>query len=72
VPIYRLLQNGAFTPEQVSLMTTAFEDVCRTLGLAERNDPLRDIVARAIIECAQRGDFDPVRLRECAQEALAR
>ena len=37
-------------------MTEAFEDVYRKLGLAEREDPLRDIVARAIIACAQNGE----------------
>jgi hypothetical protein len=51
-------------------MAAAFEDVCTELRLAQRDDPLRDTVARAIIECAQRGDFDPVRLRDCAREML--
>jgi hypothetical protein len=37
-------------------MTEAFEDVYGELGLAEREDPLRDIVARAIIACAQNGE----------------
>jgi hypothetical protein len=38
--------------------------------LAERDDPLRDIVAKAIIECAQKGERDIIRLRECAHKAL--
>jgi hypothetical protein len=70
MPIYRLLQNAPFAPEDISVMTAVFEEVCRELGLAPREDPLRDIVARAIIECAQKGDTDPIRLRECAREAL--
>lgn len=70
MPIYRLLQNSAFQQHQIAVMTAAFEAVCRELGLAEREDPLRDIVAKAIIKCAQTGEFDPVRLRECAHEAL--
>ena len=68
--IYRLLQNTAFGPEHIAVMTEAFEDVCRELGLAEREDPLRDIVARAIIDCAQKGERDAIRLRECAHEAI--
>jgi len=59
-----------FEPQQVAVMTTAFEAVCAELGLAEREDPLRDIVAKAIIKCAQTGEFDPVRFQECAHKAL--
>lgn len=70
MPIYRLLQNSAFGPEHVKILTTAFDDVCRDLGLAAREDALRDIVARAIIECAQRGVRDPVELRKCAHDAI--
>ena len=70
MPIYRLLRDAVFEPQQVAVMTTAFEAVCAELGLAEREDSLRDIVAKAIIKCAQTGEFDPVRLQECARKAL--
>ena len=70
MPIYRLLQNAAFQPEHVTVIAAAFEEVCRDLRLAVRDDPLRDIVARAIIECAEQGERDPTRLRECAHKAL--
>jgi hypothetical protein len=70
MPIYRLLENSAFGPERITAMTAAFEAVCDELGLTKRDDPLRDTVAKAIIDCAKRGDFDPVQLRECAREAL--
>jgi hypothetical protein len=68
--IYRLLQGTAFQPEHIAVMAAAFEDVCRDLRLAEREDPLRDIVARAIIDCAEKGERDIIRLRECAHKAL--
>jgi hypothetical protein len=70
MPIYRLLQNVAFEPEHVAVMTAAFEEVCHELRLAERDDPLRDIVAKAIIDCAQEGERDPIRLRKCAHKVL--
>jgi hypothetical protein len=44
--------------------------VCVELGLAVRDDPLRDIVAQAIIKCAQTGIRDPCILRRCARDAL--
>lgn len=70
MPLYRLLQNCAFDPDITETMSVAFEDACRMLGLAERSDPLRDMVARTIIDCAQTGERDPVRLRDRALEAI--
>jgi hypothetical protein len=54
----------------MAVMGAAFEDVCLELRLAQRNDPLRDIVAKAIIECAEKGERDIIRLRECAHQVL--
>jgi hypothetical protein len=71
MPIYRLLQNSPFEPEHIAVMTAAFEDVCRDLRLSsEREDSLRDIVAKAILGCAQAGERDLIRLRECTHAAL--
>ena len=68
--IYRLLQNTAFGPEHIAVMTEAFEDVYRELGLAEREDPLRDIVARAIMLVRKTASAEAVRLLQCAHEAI--
>ena len=68
--IYRLLKNTSFQADDIALMAAAFEDVCRELGLAEREDPLRDLVAKAVISCAQKGERDPIRLKQCAHEAF--
>jgi hypothetical protein len=70
VALYRLLQNRAFQPETIEVMSAAFENACRTLGLAERTDPLRNLVAEKIIECAQTGQRDVNRLRDSALDAL--
>jgi hypothetical protein len=70
VPLYRLLQNCAFEPAAIDAMSVAFEDVCRTLGLAELSDPLRDLVAKKVIEFAQRGERDPGRLKELTLAAF--
>jgi hypothetical protein len=70
VPLYRLLQNAAFDPDAVAAMSAAFEEACRTLGLAERSDPLCNLVAEKILECAGTGERDPIRLRECALQAI--
>jgi hypothetical protein len=69
--IYRLLKNRAFGPEEIKVLTTAYEDTLRTLRLADRADPAAEIIAKKIIEFAQRGERDPLRLRERAIESLS-
>jgi hypothetical protein len=67
--MHRLLQGGAFGPEAVKAMTTAFEDALAIRKL-DRSDPLAEILARKIIEVAQLGESDPVRLRDLALKSL--
>jgi hypothetical protein len=68
--VYRLYKNRAFEPEAISVMTSAYADVCRTLGVSGRDDPGADKVAKAVIEYAQRGVSDPARLRDRVLQAL--
>ena len=57
------LQNCAFRPEEIERITTAYEDTLRALGLADRTDPITEIIAKKIIEVAQTGERDPLRIR---------
>jgi hypothetical protein len=68
--LYRLLENRAFEPEELDLMSTTFERACRSLGLAHRTDPLREVVAQKIIQLSQQGERDPARLCERVLQAL--
>ena len=70
MPIVRLLEREAFSPEDIKVMTAAFEDTLAALQLIDRLDPLTEMVARKIIECAQTGERDPIRLRDCALRLL--
>ena len=67
--IYRLLKETSFDPEAVKRLVTAYEESCRSLGLAE-NDARRDRVARTVIDIALGGERDPARLRERTVAAL--
>jgi hypothetical protein len=67
---YHLFQNAPFDQEKIDLMSGVFEQVSRELGLSQRTDAMRDLVANAIIECAQKGIFDPFEMRKCAHEAF--
>jgi hypothetical protein len=70
MPITRLLNGSAFSPADITILSTAFEDALRTLRLADRVDPATEIVAKKIIELAQQGERDPARLREGAIKSL--
>jgi len=68
--VYRLFKNKPFGPEAIATMTSAYADVCRTLGVRDRDHREANAVAKKIIEFAQRGERDPVRLRQHVLQAL--
>jgi hypothetical protein len=55
MPITPFLRHQVFEPELIEAMSAAFGQARSTLGLADRTDPMTEIVARKIIEAAQRG-----------------
>ena len=69
--IYRLLKSRAFGPDEIKVLTTAYEDALRTLRLVDRSDPATEIIAKKIIELAQHGERHPIRLRERAIQSLS-
>jgi hypothetical protein len=70
MPIQKLLQQQAFEPEEIKALSSAFEDALRELGLVDRTDPATQLVAKRIIELAQRGERDPIRLRQGAVKGI--
>jgi hypothetical protein len=68
--VYRLFKNEPFEPEAISTMTRTYAEVCRTLGLSDRDHSEANAVAKTVIEFAQRGARDPARLRACVLRAL--
>ena len=70
--VYHLFKNQAFEPEAIATMTSAYTDVCRTLGLRDHDHPQTNAIAEKGIEFAQRGERDPIRLRQFVIEALER
>ena len=71
MPLIRFLDNHSFGPEAITAMTAAFEDTLRTLGLVDHNGLATEIVATKIIELAQQGECDPIRLRDRAVQSLS-
>ena len=66
-----LIQNTSFGPEQVTVLIHAYEEARTKLGLATREDPLSEALARKIIEVGARGlTHDPDLLCEQALSEL--
>jgi hypothetical protein len=59
MPIYKMLEKQTYGPEGISILSAAFEEALRSLGLTDRSDPVTELVAKKIIELANRGERDP-------------
>jgi hypothetical protein len=70
MPIVRLLQGTTFDPEQVRELVEAYQGVLAELNLVDRPDPVTELIAKTIIDCAKAGEFDRQKLHDCALAAL--
>ena len=68
--IYRLIANGSFGPAEIKAMTAAYETALLDLGLADRDDPLTEIVATAIVSVASMGERHPATIKDRALKAI--
>ena len=62
MPIRPYLESRVFEPEAIEAMGMAYEKACRKLRLAPTQDGATEVVAKVIIELAERGESDPERL----------
>jgi hypothetical protein len=60
------LNGQAFDPETIEAMGKAFVTTCEALGLSDRTDAMTELVAKKIIELAQRGYKNPTALHLAA------
>jgi hypothetical protein len=58
MPIRPYLHGEAFDPDTVRVLGRAFENVCKQLRIVDRHDAVTKIVARTVIDMAQRGFRD--------------
>ena len=72
MPITRLLQTSMFNPDQIRELVAAYESALASLNLTNRTDPVTELVAKAITECAKTGELDRAKLRDCALAAVKR
>jgi hypothetical protein len=62
--------RGVFSPEEIAIITTAFEDTLRALGLVNRKDPAVTMVAKRMIQLARGGEHDPIVLRDAVLKSF--
>jgi hypothetical protein len=55
MPIKPFLAGRTFEPEQIIVMSAAFADTCKALGLSEADHPLTPLVAEHVMGLSQRG-----------------
>jgi hypothetical protein len=59
-----LRDQVVFEPEATRAMSSAFDELCRALNLADGDTRGREAVAVRVIELARRGERDPKALRQ--------
>ncbi|QQO16774.1 hypothetical protein JJB99_11770 [Bradyrhizobium diazoefficiens] len=57
--IYRILKNSPLGPEEITRLSSVYEQALRTIGVQDRNT---ELVARKILEIAQTGLKDPAKI----------
>jgi hypothetical protein len=68
--IYRLIASGSFGPDEIGIMTAAYECALTDLRMVDRNDPLTELIAKAIVNVTATGERDPEKVKKRAINAL--
>jgi hypothetical protein len=68
--IYKLISNGSFGPDEIKVMTEAYEGALIDLGVVNREDPLTELIAKSIVNVTATGERDPLVVKVRAVNAL--
>jgi len=64
--IYRYLEDTAFEPEDIKVITAAFRVALKGLRIVDDKSPMAELIAKNIVDVARRGERDPTLLHERA------
>ena len=70
MPVEQRLSRHSFDPDDIKVLSGAFEEALRELKLVNRTDPAMQLAAKRIIELARQGERDPIRLRDGAVKGI--
>ena len=62
--------SGSFGPDEIDVMTVAYEGALTEIPVASRDDPITELIAKAIVNVAATGERDPKAGMERALNAL--
>jgi hypothetical protein len=65
-----LIASGTFGPDEIKAMAATYEGALIDLQLIDRNDPLTELIAKAIVNVTATGERDPEKIKERALNAL--
>ena len=68
--IYKLIANASFGPDEIEVMKAAYEAALIDVGVTDRNDPITELIAKAIVNVTWPGERDPKGVMERALNAL--
>jgi hypothetical protein len=66
------VREAAFEPEIIQVMTGAYEELLGELDLADRDDPLAEVIAKEVIQAARLGVHDVVEMRLWVLNSLSK
>ena len=56
--------GGSFGPDDIAVMTAAFEGILHDFRLTDRDDPVVQRIAKLVIELVRNGEHDPIEVRK--------
>ena len=68
--IYKLIANGSFGPDEIKVMSEAYEGALIDLGILNRDDPITALIAKSIVNVTATGERNPKGVMERALNAL--
>jgi hypothetical protein len=68
--IYKLIANGSFGQMEIEAMSAAYEGALVDLDIANRDDPITELIAKAIVNVVATGERDPKLIQTRAINAL--
>jgi hypothetical protein len=57
-------EGGSFGPDEIAVMTAAFEGILLDFRLKDLDDPVVEMIAKLVIELVHNGERDPIKIRK--------
>jgi hypothetical protein len=68
--IYKFIANNSFGPDEIKVMSEAYEGSLIDVGILNREDPITELIAKSIVNVTATGERDPKKVMERALNAL--